>query len=63
MQQIDLGLKEGPAAEGFQPLPLLVTEASLRQLATAWTALETLDLSGFGPDMLQEGALSGREQG
>jgi hypothetical protein len=46
-------------ADGMQPLPLLVTEQALRQLAAAWTALETLDLSGFGPDTLPEGALTG----
>lgn len=46
-------------ADGMQPLPLLVTEHALRQLAAAWAALETLDLSGFGPDTLPESALTG----
>jgi hypothetical protein len=43
----------------MQPLPLLVSEQSLRQLAGVWTSLETLDLSGFGPEMLPESALTG----
>lgn len=46
-------------ADGMQPLPLQVTEPALRQLAMVWTALETLDLSGFGPDTLPESALTG----
>lgn len=59
--QVDLGVRGGGAAvvDGMQPLPLLVTEHALRQLAAAWTALETLDLSGFGPDTLPESALTG----
>lgn len=58
--QVDLGMKGGAAsvADGMQPLSLMVTEHALRQLAEVWTALETLDLSGFGPEMLPESSLA-----
>lgn len=57
--QVDIGWKGSQGPESLWPLPLQFTKESVQQLATAWKALETLDLSGFGPDMLPESALLG----
>lgn len=59
--QIDSGLRGAGSGADMQPLPLLLTEEAVQALSGAWTALETLDLSGLGPDMLPEAALTGKE--